>query len=81
MNRIVHGIVHGNTIELKENPGISDGQEVRLIVSVAKKSRPWGEGLRNSAGALANSWTDQDDKILEELHRQRKSDMGREISE
>jgi hypothetical protein len=62
MNKIVHGIVHGNTIELKENPGISDSPEVRIILSVANKSRPWGEGLRNSAGALANSWTDQDDK-------------------
>ncbi len=81
MNKIVHGIVHGNTIELKENPGISDGQEVRVILSVAKKSRPWGEGLKNSAGALANSWTDQDDKILDELHRQRKCDTGREIPE
>jgi hypothetical protein len=79
MNKIIHGIVHGNTIELKENPGISDGQEVRVILSVAKKSRPWGEGIRNSAGALANESPEEDDNILEELHRQRKSDTGREI--
>jgi len=81
MNNIAHGIVHGNTIELKEIPGISDGQEVRAILSVAKKSRPWGEGLRNSAGALADSWTDQDDKILEEIYQQRKQKSHREIPE
>jgi hypothetical protein len=79
MNKIVHGIIHGNTIELNENPGISDGQEVRVILSIAKNSRPWGEGLRNSAGALANEPPEEDDKILEEIYRQRKCDMGREI--
>jgi hypothetical protein len=81
MTKIAHGIIHGNTIELKNNPGLLDGQEVELIVKVKKKERPWGEGLRNSAGALADSWTEQDDKILEELHRQRKADTGREIPE
>jgi hypothetical protein len=81
MNKIFYGIVHGNTIELKENPGISDGQEVRVILSLAKKSRPWSEGLNNSAGALADFWTDQDDKILEELYRQRKCDTGRDNPE
>jgi hypothetical protein len=81
MNKIVHGIVHGNTIELKENPGISDGQEVRVILSVAKKSRPWGEGIRNSAGALANEPPEEDDKILEEIYRQRKQKSHREIPE
>jgi hypothetical protein len=81
MNKIVHGIIHGNTIELNENPGISDGQEVRVILSVAKKSCPWGEGLKNSAGALADSWTDQDDKILEEIYQERKKKLHREIPE
>jgi hypothetical protein len=81
MNKIVRGIVHGNTIELTENPGIIDGQEVRVILSIAKKSRPWGEGLRNSAGALADSWTDQDDKILEEIYQERKRISHREIPE
>jgi hypothetical protein len=76
MNKIAHGIIHGNTIELRDNPGFQDGQEVEVIVKVVKNPRPWGEGLRNSAGALANSWTDQDDKILEEIYQERKRNKG-----
>lgn len=79
MNKIAHGIVHGNIIELKNNPGFQDGQEVEVIVKVVKEKRPWGEGLKRCAGALANQNPEEDDMILEELHRQRKCDMGREI--
>jgi hypothetical protein len=81
MNKIVHGIVHGNTIELKENPGISDGQEVRVILSITKKPRPWGEGIRNSAGALAHEPPEEDDKILEEIYQSRKQKSHRELPE
>jgi hypothetical protein len=81
MNKIVHGIIHGNTIELKENLGISDGQEVSVILSISKKSRPWGEGIRNSAGALANEPPEEDDKILEEIYQERKQKSHREIPE
>jgi hypothetical protein len=79
MNKIAHGIIHGNTIELRDNPGFQDGQEVEVIVKVVKIPRPWGEGLKRCAGALANESPEEDDKILEEIYRQRKCNTGREI--
>ncbi len=81
MNKIVHGIVHGNIIELKDNPGFQDGQEVEVIVKVVKEKRPWGEGLKRCAGALANQNPEEDDKILEEIYQERKKKSHREIPE
>ena len=51
---VIHGVVHGNTIELKEPPGVPDGQEVEVVVKVVEPSRPWGEGILRSAGAAAD---------------------------
>jgi hypothetical protein len=79
MDKIVHGVVHGNTIQLREHPGVPDGQEVELVVRVVAPPRAWGEGIRRSAGALADQWTEEDDKILEEIHQDRKRDSRREI--
>lgn len=30
MNKKLHGKIHGKTIELAEDPGVADGQEVEL---------------------------------------------------
>jgi hypothetical protein len=46
---------------------------------LAKK--PWGEGLRRCAGALADEWTGDDDRILDEIHQDRKHDSREEIAE
>lgn len=81
MSRIIQGIVHGRTIELTEDPGVADGQRVEVIVKPAREAKPWGEGIRRSAGALAESWTQEDDKILDELHLSRKQDTRAEIPE
>jgi len=32
----------------------------------------WSEGFFRCAGALANEWTKEDDRILEEIHQSRK---------
>ena len=81
MSRIIQGIVHGRTIELTEDPGVADGQQVEVIVRPVTRTKPWGEGIRRSAGALAESWTQEDDKILGELHLSRKQDTRAEIPE
>lgn len=81
MSKIIHGVVHGRTIELAEDPGVADGQHVEVVVNAMPQSKPWGEGIRNSAGALADSWTQEDDKILEELYLSRKRDTRPEIPE
>jgi hypothetical protein len=69
-----HGRVHGKRIELDENLGLIEGQEVEIQIKVIKKIEPWGDGLRRCAGALADDWTDEDDRILEEIRQARKSD-------
>jgi hypothetical protein len=81
MTRIVYGKVHGKTIELDEDLGVAEGQEVEVQVKVVAHTKKWGEGLRRCAGALANDWTEEDDRILEAIQQERKWDTRREIPE
>ena len=71
MSKTLHGKVHGRTIELDEDPGVADGQEVEVDVQVIpKKTRKPGEGLLRTEGALADDaeW----DEIMEEIYQARK---------
>ncbi len=70
MSVVIHGVVHGKTIELKESLGVPDGQEVELVVRGIEPVRPGGEGILRSAGALADDpyW----DGIMAEIQRERK---------
>lgn len=70
MSTVMHGVVHGNTIELRDPPGVPDGQEVEVVVRAIERARPWGEGILRTAGALADDphW----DGIMADIHRERK---------
>ena len=89
MTKTMHGTVHGKTIELDEYPGVAEGQEVEIEIRVVgQKKRPpgpppgWQPGRHSgTAGLLADSWTDEDDRILEEIYRDRKVESQREIPE
>ena len=55
MSQVIHGKVHGTTIELYQPLGIPDGQEVELTLQTVPpvvESRQLGDGLRRCAGAL-----------------------------
>lgn len=70
--------IHGRTIELDEDLGVAEGQEVEVQVRVvSKKSRKPGDGLLRTEGALANDpyW----DAIMDEIYQERKSDARKEI--
>lgn len=55
MTKTVHGIVHGRTVELYEDLGVAEGQEVEVQVQVIPKTaRKPGEGLLRTEGALAD---------------------------
>jgi hypothetical protein len=42
----------------------------------------WQPGSRRTAaGSLADSWTEEDDRILEEIYRDRKRETRREVPE
>jgi len=71
MVKTVHGIVHGKTIELAEDLGVAEGQQVEIQVRVIQKTtRMTGEGFLRTEGALADDteW----DGIMEEIHQARK---------
>jgi hypothetical protein len=83
MTKIVYGIVHGKTIELDQELGLADGEQVEVAIQITGATydaEPWGEGVRRCAGALADEWTAEDDRILEEIHQDRKRDTRKDIS-
>jgi hypothetical protein len=78
MTKTIHGKVHGNTIELDEDLGVADGQEVEVRVRVIPKtSRKPGEGFLRTEGALADDteW----DAIMEEIYQARKLERRPQI--
>jgi len=81
MSSTIHGRVQGNTIVLDEPLGLPLGQDVEVVVTPISRRRPWGEGIRRSAGALADMWSEEDDRILSEIHEDRKRASSREIPE
>jgi hypothetical protein len=70
MTKTLHGKVRGKTIELDEDPGVAEGQEVVVQMRVVPPAKKWGEGILRTAGALADDphW----DAIMEEIHKARK---------
>ncbi len=69
MTKTLHGTVHGRTIELAEDPGVADGQEVELQIQIAPV-RKWGEGILRSAGGWAEH--PEMDGIMEKIYQERK---------
>jgi hypothetical protein len=54
MTKAIHGKVHGKTIELDEDLGVAEGQEVEVRVTLIPNSgRLPGEGILRTEGALA----------------------------
>ena len=77
MTKVLHGVVHGHTIELSETPGLADGQEVEVVVRFSKPSRPWGEGIHDSAGG----WADYPkiDAVMEQIQQDRKRERRPQV--
>ncbi|HYV35925.1 MAG TPA: hypothetical protein VE988_09495 [Gemmataceae bacterium] len=81
MTKFTHGKIRGQTIELTENLGLVDGQEVEVSVRTLPigPARKKGDGLLSTEGALADDphW----DAIMEEIYQERKKDSRRESLE
>ncbi len=79
MTKTVHGVVHGKMIELNEDLGVAEGQEVELQVKVLSPPRKWGEGILRCEGALVNDpeW----DAIMEEIYQARKQEPRPQMEE
>ena len=79
MTKTIHGKVHGKIIELDEDLGMAEGQEVEVQVKVLPSTKTWGNGLRRCAGALADiPGLDED---MEQILRERKTDRFRDVPE
>jgi hypothetical protein len=81
MEQIVTGVVQGTTIVLNEPLSGLNGRVVEVVVRdvPAKQGEPTqanGEGARSGV-----QWTDEDDRIFEEIYRQRKLSTRPEIVE
>jgi hypothetical protein len=73
--------IHGRTIALAQDPGIAEGQQVEITIKTVPTSERWGEGRRRCAGAFAEDWTEEDDRILAEIYQERKRDTRKEMLE
>ena len=82
MTQLIHGVVHGRTIELDREVGVPEGQEVEVAIrTIGTPDVPesWGEGLRRCAGALAG--IPRLDEDMDEILRERRTAKFREVPE
>ena len=84
MNEPLHGVIRGKTIELDSDPGIEPGARVGVTLHVNPLPGPppdWRAGQTETAGGmLADAWTDEDDRILREIHDERRDDTRPEVA-
>lgn len=76
MLKSMRGVVHGKTIELPEETGLPEGQEVTVTFEPLLPGLSPGEGIRRSAGA----WSDDAQELDEYLqwNRQQRK-MSRDV--
>ena len=68
--KLARGVIHGRTIELNQDLGLNEGEEVEVRVTIVPKGEPWGEGILRSAGG----WVDYPelDAVMEQIQQERK---------
>jgi hypothetical protein len=80
MPQTLQGKAYGRMIELSQDPGVSDGQEVQVTlraISTEGGAQGPGEGIRQSAGPLPDD-SAQDDRILAQIQHARHAARRRE---
>ena len=75
-SKLARGVMHGKTIELSEDLGLAEGQEVEVRVEVVCIREEWGAGLHRCAGAFSADWSEDDDRILAEIDQERRASRG-----
>jgi hypothetical protein len=78
----VQGVIHGTTIELKEDPGLADGVEIEVILLPRRVSGGPDSGVpgarTTAAGMLAHLPPEVDEEI-EAIIRERKNGVFRKV--
>lgn len=80
MDQTLTGTVRGNQIVLDEGLSLPDGQLVEILVRPRQKPSAAEPG-NLSASSPPAWWTEEDDRILEEIYQSRKLPTRREITE
>ena len=84
MNIVLRGVVRGRTVELDRDPGIEENRLVDVVLRTKQLPGPplgWKPGsTETAAGMLADTWTPEDDRILEEIYQDRNRSEFREIA-
>ncbi len=84
MSHIFQGVIRGNAIELKENPGLSDGEEIEVILRprrIALDATASRLGQRPTAAGMLAHLPPEVDLELEKIVQERKQGVFREIPE
>ncbi len=77
----INGVVHGKTVELAEDPKLVQGQKVEVTLRTLASAEPLapGEGIRRSAGALADDPRAEED--MEIVLRARKQERRHQVDQ
>lgn len=75
MTKTMQGVIHGKTIELLSDPGLSDGEPVRVVIQTTAIRPLNGEGIANLATEQTADpeWDEETDRIFDEIQRERHS--------
>jgi hypothetical protein len=74
----IEGVIHGKVIALATDPGLADGQAVRVIVEPLPTPEQQRDAIRRTAGSMAN---DPDfDAAMAQVEGDRRSARYRGVS-
>jgi hypothetical protein len=54
VSEAIEGVIHGKTIDLATDPGLADGQAVRVIVKPLPTPEQRRDAILRTAGSMAN---------------------------
>ena len=76
MPKSIEGVIHGKTIELTTDPGLANGQAVRVFVKPLPKPEQALQAILRTAGSMSN---DPDfEAAMAQVERDRRSAIHRE---
>ena len=64
--------MHGNTIELLTDAGLAEGARVEIRVKILPNPTEPGPGTEDDEKSLLDDWSEEDDRILAEIARERR---------
>ncbi len=69
MTKVTEGVIHGRTIELRDDSGFADGQVVRVVLQGQPRPEERDAALCRVAGSMAND--PEFDAIMDQVRRDR----------